>query len=106
MSDILQLEDTILVEGTDYELIPLDTDVEAWGIRIQTGTFNETVLQFGAISFNEVQDCLTFNFDVVSSPDPDLSKENQELQEYAGLLLQSVIYEGVKDGTVELEEKE
>lgn len=101
---MIELENTILIEGTDYELIPLEEDQDAWGIRVLEGEFVETVLSFGAIAFNEQKDALTFNFNIVSSPDPELNRENIDLQTHAGLLLQSVIASGIEDGTVELQE--
>jgi hypothetical protein len=104
MSDRIELENIILEEGKDYDLIPLEEHEDAWGIRILEGIYTETVLKFGAIGFNEKKDALTFNFDIVSSPNSELDVKDVELQTYAGLLLQSVISSGIEDGTVELQE--
>ena len=85
-----------LIELQDYELIPDSHDEDLWNVRILKGTYNETVLKFGAISFNEQgEGVMTFNFNVVYSPDCDLTVENVDLQEYAGDLLQAIIRDGM-----------
>lgn len=96
-----------MIELKDYELIPADGDDQAWAVRILTGDYVETVLQFQAISFNRVAEgVMSFNFDVVSSPDPDLTTENVNLQEYAGDLLQAIIADGIETGSVIAREAE
>jgi hypothetical protein len=96
-----------LIELKDYELIPAEGDDQAWAVRILTGNYVETVLQFQAISFNRVEEgVMSFNFEVVSSPDPELTVENIELQEYAGDLLQAIIRDGIESGSVIAREAE
>lgn len=81
----------MLVENVDYELIPHEeTD---WHIRILTGEFTETVIQFGAIQENDGE--LNFNFDLIFSPDFDLTTENTDLQNHAGSILLSIINESL-----------
>jgi hypothetical protein len=46
---------------------------------------------------------MTFNFEVYSSPDSTLTPENEDLQMYCALL-ESIIMDGIEDGTVELKE--
>jgi len=94
----------LLKENEDYTLVPLDEHEDAWGVRLDTGPFPETIILFGAIGFNKIQDKLTFNFDVYSSPDPDLTPQNEELQERCALVLEDIIVNGVEDGTVELKD--
>jgi len=89
-------------ENEDYELIAIEDNPDAWGVRIKTGMFTETVIVFGAIGFNQVKDNLTFNFEVYSSPDSELTPENVDLQEHCTKLLESIIIDGIEDGTVEL----
>jgi len=78
-----------MVENQDYTLVPLDDD--SWGVRFNTGLFVETVIKFGTIEPNKEDESLSFNFDIVSSPDPDLTTENVELQEYASELLFAIL---------------
>tara|TARA_B100000900_G_C20418773_1_gene650034 strand:+ start:163 stop:465 length:303 start_codon:yes stop_codon:yes gene_type:complete len=90
-----------LIELKDYELIPDSKNKELWNVRVLEGQYAETVLKFGTISFNKVgKDTMSFNFDIVSSPDPELTVDNIELQEYAGILLEAIIRDGIDSGSV------
>ncbi len=80
-----------MIENQDYQLIPLEDNSDAWGIRITSGEFIETVIVFGAVGIDEDTDNFTFNFEVYSSPDPDLTPENTDLQEVCAELLHSII---------------
>jgi hypothetical protein len=95
----------LLKENEDYELIPIEDNPDTWGVRIMSGDFIETVVSYGAIGFNKVKDNLTFSFDVISSPDSELTPENTELQEQCTKILESIIVSGIEDGTVELQDK-
>ena len=96
-----------MIELKDYELMPDPDDHELWNVRVLSGDYSETVLKFGAISINEAgEGVMTFNFDVVSSPDPDLTVDNVELQEYAGDLLQAIIRDGIETDSVIMKERD
>ncbi len=88
-------------EGVDYELIPAShTDYDqAWNIRILTGDFIETVLEFGTIAFDGKKDRLTFNFIVQYSPQ-DVTANNLELQEVAGDILFHLLEDAAKNGSL------
>ena len=94
------------IENEDYEMVPADRTIDAWDIRILKGTFVETVIAFGAVRFVGKKDQMTFNFDVVSSPDPDLTVDNVDLQIEAGEILESVMAKGMEEGYVKMREKE
>ena len=95
-----------LIELKDYELIPDNDNINDWNVRILSGDFVETVLKFGAISINEKgKDIMTFNFDVISSPDSELTVDNTELQEYAGDLLQAIIRDGIDTNSEIMKER-
>jgi hypothetical protein len=81
------------VENTDYELVP--SEGENWDVRILTGEFTETVLQYGKLVMSDDGEHLTFNFDVVASPDLELTDENLDLQTHAGKLLSSILENAV-----------
>ena len=85
-------------EGSDYEVVIVDDDDDAWACRILTGQFNETVIKFGAIAINE-EDNLNFNFYIVETPDEYLTVDNQELQETAAELLMSIFDTCVEEGS-------
>lgn len=93
-------------EGINYELIPSEEHEQAWNVRILEGDHPETIIKFGAIAFNKVKDCMTFNFTVISSPDPDLTSESESLQIEAGEILEDIIAQGIEDGSVLLKESE
>lgn len=99
-------EQNKLVEGTDYELVPAEGIPDAWGVRVLTGDYVESVIVYENIAFNEVKDCLTFNFVVVSSPEKDLDANDPDLQDYAASLLQNLIEKGIEEGFVHFEDKE
>lgn len=95
-----------LSEGIDYNLIPADDDnAQSWNIRIEQGEFVETVFRIGNISFNDEDGCLNFNFDVVSSPDSELTAENLNLQEHVGLILEDILEQAIASGSLVTEER-
>lgn len=107
MSSIYDLKMIDPEENVTYEFIPAPESEEAWHIRIMAGQFNETVIKYGAIGFNEVaEDTMTFNFDIISSPDSELTEKDLTLQETAGVILQHIIAEAIKadNGTIALNE--
>lgn len=93
-------------ENVDYVLVPLEEDPDGWGVRFLTGDFVETVIQYKAIGINEVKDHLTFNFDIISTPDKSLTDENEDLQKFSSYVLLSIIESGYKEGWVEFHEVE
>lgn len=88
-------------EGIDYEVIPAAVDNEqAWDIRFLRGDFVETVIRYGAISFDGKEKCLRFNFTIISSPDPDLDTTYVPLQEFAADVLEDVLEKSHANGTL------
>ena len=79
-------------ENDTYQLIPNEVNEEFWSVRILKGMFNETVIRYGNIAFNEVAEgVMSFNFTVESSPDSTITEENEVLQEVAGDILQELL---------------
>jgi len=76
-------------ENTDYEIIPDMNDDKSWNVRILTGAFTETVIKYGVVKFNDED--MTFNFDIISSPDNDLTTDDVDLQKHAGNMLEKII---------------
>lgn len=98
-------------ENETYKFEPADDDHEqAWNIRVLDGMFNETVIQYGTIEANgEGEEAfLSFNFSVVSSPDAELTSDNEQLQEEAGDILQEILRASIEadDGTIGFREKQ
>lgn len=78
-----------LKENVDYELIP--SEGENWDVRLLTGEFTETVIQYKELRVDETEEHLKFNFDIVSSPDLGLTDEEYALQKHVGDVLYSIL---------------
>lgn len=92
-------------EDIHYELVPDDEgNQQGWNIRILEGDFVETVIRLGNVAFNGETDCLNFNFAIVSTPDRDLNEDSVDLQEYVGLILESVLENAIAEGNVQIGE--
>ena len=91
-----------LVENKDYEIIPDKGDEQAWNVRVLSGLYTETVLKYGVVKFNGKgkEKYMSFNFDIVYTPDTELTKESVELQEFAGLMLEQIMARGIEEGNV------
>lgn len=80
----------MLKENEDYELVP--GAGENWDVRLLTGEFTETVLNFSRLTVMDDGEHLAFNFEVVSSPITDLSADdNHDLQQHAAAVLSSIL---------------
>ena len=92
----------VLVEDKHYQIIPDKGDDQAWNVRIMAGPYTETVLKYGVVKFNGKgkEKYMSFNFDIIYTPDTELKKENVELQEFAGNLLEQVMARGIEEGNV------
>ena len=81
-----------LVENENYQFIPVNRDnKESWDIRILDGDFVETVFYFDKLQVAEDGEHLKFNFEIVSTPNPDLTTENVDLQQYVGMVLYNIL---------------
>ena len=91
-----------LVENKDYEIIPDKGDEQAWNVRVLSGLYTETVLKYGVVKFNGKgkEKYMSFNFDIIYTPDTELTKESIELQEFAGLMLEKIMAKGIEEGNV------
>ena len=96
MNDILDK----LSEGVHYEIVPQINDARGWDVRLLE-EYPETVIRYGNVAFDGKRDALTFNYDIVSSPDPDLEIENNlTFQEYCGKILSNIIDQSLVDGSM------
>ena len=90
----------VLKENKHYEIIPDKGDDQAWNVRILSGTFTETVLKYGVVKFDGKKKNMTFNFDIIYTPDTELDVSNLKLQEFAGIMLEQIMANGIKEGSV------
>ncbi|MBM38469.1 MAG: hypothetical protein CMO97_05290 [Woeseia sp.] len=93
-----------LSEHIHYDIIPQSESEDGWDVRINE-EFPETVIRFGNVKLEgsegeEDDGYLSFNFNIVSSPDPDLTINDLTLQEYCGRILNSVLEASMSEGTV------
>jgi len=88
----------VLTENKHYEIIPDRKDDKAWNVRILSGIFTETVLRYGVVKFNGEEEDMTFNFDIVYTPDTELKVSNKKLQEFAGMMLGQIMENGIQKG--------
>ena len=95
----------VLKENKHYEIIPDKGDDQAWNVRILSGMFTETVLKYGVVKFNGKKKDMTFNFDIVYTPDTELTVSDLKLQEFAGVMLEKIMAQGFRDGEVITREK-
>lgn len=94
-------------ENVTYELVPDPTHEQAWNVRLLEGLYNETIIQYGAISFNEDgSDTLSFNFNIIQSPDSELTTEDVDFQEFAGILLEHIISKAIEAKEIEMVERD
>ena len=102
MNDILDK----LSEGIHYEIIPQTDDTRGWDVRLLE-EYPETVIRYGNVAFDGKRDALTFNYEIVSSPDPDLEIENNlTFQEYCGKILSNIIEQSITDGSLLAQDKD
>ena len=95
-----------LSEGVHYEIIPQSDDIRGWDVRLLE-EYPETVIRYGKVAFDGKRDALTFNYEIVSSPDPDLEVEtNLTFQEYCGRILSSIIDKSITDGSMIAQDKD
>ena len=95
-----------LSEGVHYEIVPQTNDARGWDVRLLE-EYPETVIRYGNVAFDGKRDALTFNYEIVSSPDPDLEVEtNLTFQEYCGRILSSIIDKSITDGSMIAQDKD
>lgn len=93
-------------EGEHYELILNEEEDEHWSVRILKGAFTETIIKFHKIAVNEEKGALSFNFHVISSPNPEAHIDNPELQKHAGWVLQDVLETCIDEGSAKFTDRE
>lgn len=98
-------KDHLLKENEDYVLVPLENDPDAWAIRFLNGPFVETVIQYGTVRLDGKEGCMKFNYDIISSPDPELTTENLELVQQATKVLCAVIVDNYENNALEITEE-
>ena len=94
-----------LAEGVDYEFIPSSDDEKAWCVRMLSGPFPETVIQFGKLEVNGKDESINFDFTVIESPEEGLLPDNLDLQEACGSVLFFILEDSLTNGTADIVDK-
>ena len=94
-----------LSEGVDYEFIPSPNDNQAWQVRMLSGPFPETVIQFDNLQINGKEEQINFNFTIVETPEEDLTTDNIDLQQACGSVLFYILEDSLTNGTAEITER-
>ena len=55
---------------------------------------------FGNLAVDEEKGCLNFNFMLISTPDNTLTEENEDLQDFVGGVLESVLENAIVEGSL------
>jgi|TARA_B110000858_G_scaffold2888_1_gene3351 hypothetical protein len=93
-----------LSEGVDYEFVPAATDDQAWQVRMLTGPFPETVVQFGQLRVDGTEESIHFDFSIIETPQSDLDISNEELQQCLGSVLFYILEDSLTKGDAEIKE--
>ena len=100
-----QLSMLKMEENKDYELIPSPTDSTVWQVRILTGDYVETIIEFDTIRLNEIKEHISFNFNIIESPDAALNIDDENLHFVLARVLADIIERGDAEGWVKLTER-
>jgi hypothetical protein len=92
-------------ENKDYTFIHHDEHPDAWAIRLEN-KYPETIIVFGEVAYDDKREAITYDFQIVESPDKDLSVQDVELQQHVGDILSSVISVGLEEGFVQATDRE
>jgi hypothetical protein len=93
-----------LSEGIDYEFVPAPSDEQAWQVRMLTGPFPETIVQFGQLTVDGKQEAIHFDFTIVETPQSDLDISNEDLQQCLGSVLFYILEDSLSKGEAEITE--
>lgn len=94
-------------ENIHYQLIPQkENEQYGWDVRLLEGPHPETVIRFGTVSIDGVDDQMKWNMDIVSSPDENLTTESLTLQEYCGNILLDILETSIADGSAVFRDQE
>ena len=77
-------------ENVDYELVPCIVD-DRWNVRVLTGDFVETVIQFGVLAPNLTNGTIKWSMHIIETPNDDVSRDDPEFQELCGDILSCIL---------------
>jgi len=95
---------TKLSEDIHYQIIPQEGSDDNWDVRL-IEDYPETVIRFGNVRLegdgpDDEEGYISFNFEIVFTPDSQLTTEDLTFQEYCGRILNSIIEVSLMEGGV------
>ena len=96
-----------LVEDKDYMLVPVEDEdnTQAWAVRLLEGPHPETVVRMGALKVED-DGMLHFNFFIDSTPNPDLTTDDLELQGFVGDVIESILETAYRESALVVDERD
>jgi len=93
-----------LSEDIHYQIIPQEGTDDNWDVRL-IEDYPETVIRFGNIKLegdgpDDEEGYISFNFEIVFTPDSQLTIEDLTFQQYCGRILNSIIEMSLFEGSV------
>lgn len=88
-------------EDVNFQIVPVDDT--HYHVRLLESPHPETVIRFDVVRVDGQNGTIKFNFTLISSPDTELTTENEELQDYSALILQAILEDSLvetNEGTV------
>lgn len=88
-------------EGVHYVLhkMPI-ANAQAWEVEIKEGVYKGTILVYGNVQYNGIDNKLIFKLGIRETPIQDLSNKDPGLEDYAGIILEDLIKHNLANGTL------
>jgi len=95
-------------EGIHYVLHKMDgvDNDQAWEIELREGKYKGTIVAFGNVKFDGINNKLAFQLSIRETPIDDLSAKDPEFEDYAGIILEDLIKTNLANGTLVYGENE
>jgi len=77
-------------ENVDYELVPCIVD-DRWNVRILSGDFVETVIQFGVLAPDIKTGTINWSMHIIEQPNDDISRDDPVFQGEVADILSAVL---------------
>jgi hypothetical protein len=88
-------------EGIHYALhkMPIAND-QAWEVEIKEGVYKGTIIVYGNVQYDGINNKLIFKLGIRETPIQDLSNKDPAFEDYAGILLEDLIKNNLANRTL------
>lgn len=89
-------------EGIHYVLNKMAgvDNSQAWEVEIKEGKYKGTVIAYGNVQYDGVNNKLSFALGIRETTLPNLSNKDPEFEDYAGFILEDLIKNNLANGTL------